>query len=207
MPTESAALDYTRVTDDAAILCRRKDFPRAANVLQRRRPDHRRWRQAFRHVAVTADRGLDGARRSWMEAALREVVGAVPDRWLRGELVVDARALHATLDLGPVLPTWTARDLWRFADDEGIPMEYVARVTPLPHAIGGTIDTAQVILDFRQTASAHRDHAVELARALPVVVIPTALDGAARSALVEVQSHQDATRRWRSLAQRLLGAG
>ena len=63
MTTERLGVDYTRVSDDAAILCKRRDLPRAVNVLQRRESDRQRWRLAFRYVTVTADRTLSGSRR------------------------------------------------------------------------------------------------------------------------------------------------
>lgn len=207
MSADRNDLDYTRITDDASILCRRRDFPRAVNVLQRRAPDRRRWRHAFRHVVTAGDQVLDGARRQWFEAALRELVSHVPDRRLAGELVIDASALDARVDLGPVLPLWTARDLWSHADAVELPMEYLARVTALPRSIRAPIDTARVIHDCRRTAEAHRACANEIGATLPSSAVIDeargALDHASLAALSELRSHQDAARRWRELAHRL----
>ncbi len=209
MTNDRLVLDYTRVSDDASILCRRRDFPRAINVLQRRDADRRRWRQAFHTVVTTGDRALDGGRRSWFEGALREVVGFIPDRRLRGELVLDARAADTSLDLGAVLPAWTARQLWRLADSAHLPMEYIASVTPLPPAIDTPIDTARVILDCRRTAAAHRALAGELGATLPpLAAVREAtgeLDDGGVLTLAEVRAQQDAARRWRELAERLFG--
>jgi hypothetical protein len=200
-------LDFTRITDDAAILCRRRDFPRAVNVLQRRAPDRRRWRHAFRQVVSSGDHVLDGARRQWFEAALRELVVNVSDRRLAGELVIDAAAGACRVDLGPVLPIWTARDLWSHADQVDLPMAYVAQVTELPRSIRAPIDTARVIHDCRRTADAHRVCANEIGAALhPNAVIDEArgeADVRALAALQELRAHQDAARRWRDLAHRL----
>jgi len=202
--------DYTRVSDDAAILCRRRDFPRAVNVLQRRSPDRRRWRQAFRTVAVTADRALEGNRRQWLESALREVVTGMDDRRLAHELCIDAAACDAVLDLGDVLPAWSARDLWRFADAVVLPMEYLAQVTALPRSIDARIDTARVVLDCRRTADAHRRVALELSAGIaPGVLLEDAapsLDRALAARAGQVRAQEDAARRWRDLSQRLLEA-
>ncbi len=156
MTTSRIVIEYTRVSDDAAILCRRKDFPRAVNVLQRRDPDRRRWRLAFRTVAWSGDQGVEGARRNWLEAALKEVVGGVQDRRLRGELAIDAAELGTAWDVGQVLPAYTARDLWRLAEKVDLPMQYLSMVTPLPKSIQAPIQTARVIADCRRTSEAHR---------------------------------------------------
>ncbi|MBI5513251.1 MAG: hypothetical protein HY909_05745 [Deltaproteobacteria bacterium] len=201
--------DYTRVSDEAAILCRRKDFPRAVNVLQRRRSERRRWRHAFRLVTVLGDRALDGARRSWMEGALREVVAQVADTQLQRELVVEARAAQVRFDLGAVLPGWTGRSLWRLADSLEIPMQYVALVTSLPAALTVPLDTAQVVLDFRRTAEAHRVVAAQLGATLPPWAqfqeAKGALDPALKQRLNTVRAQHEASRRWRAFAGRLLG--
>ncbi len=208
MSSPQMVADYTRVSDDAAILCRRRDFPRAVNVLQRRSPDRRRWRQAFRTVAVTADRALDGNRRQWIEGALREVVTAVGDRRLAHELCIDAVALDASLHLGDVLPAWSARDLWRFADAVVLPMEYLAQVTTLPRSIDARIDTARVVLDCRRTADAHRQYAQELSAGLsPGLLLDeaSAVLGSVEAARAQqVRAQEDAARRWRTLSQHLL---
>ncbi len=208
MTTDRPVPDYTRVSDDASILCRRRDFPRAVNVLQRRDPDRRRWRLAFHTVMTTGGQMLDGGRRAWFEGALREVVGYVPDARLRGELVLDARASESSLDLGGILPTWTARQLWRMADDTDLPMEYIVSVTTLPPSINAPIDTARVILDCRRTAVAHRALAGELNATLsPLAAVFEAsgrLDDSARRTLAEVRAQADAAKRWRTLAERLL---
>ncbi|MBL8602789.1 MAG: hypothetical protein JNK72_12775 [Myxococcales bacterium] len=208
MDLERMVMDYTRVSDDAAILCRRRDFPRAVNVLQRRSPDRRRWRQAFRTVAVTADRNaLDPKRRGWVEGALREVVSGVRDKGLQGELVLDAAAYNTQLELGEFIPRWTARELWRQADAVALPMEYLKQVTTLPTSIDAPIHAARVIVDCRRTADAHRALAVELTaaldpRALVDEYLPS-LDRATLSRLEAMRAQQDAARRWRELAQRL----
>jgi hypothetical protein len=208
MSSPQMVVEYTRVSDDAAILCRRRDFPRAVNVLQRRAPDRRRWRQAFRTVAVSADKALEGNRRQWMEGALREVVTAMGDRRLAQELTLDVAACDAVLDLGDVLPAWSARDLWRFADSVVLPMEYLAQVTTLPRAIDARIDTARVVLDCRRTADAHRRIALELSTGLsPDALLdgPAAHLGAAeRARATQVRAQEDAARRWRALSQQLL---
>ena len=200
--------DYTRISDDAAILCRRRDFPRAVNVLQRRAPDRRRWRQAFRSLAVAGDRGLEGTRRRWFEGAIQELVLGVPDGGLRTELALDAAEYDTTWDLAEALPCWSARDLWNLAESVQLPMSYLAQVTTLPRSIRETIHTARVVVDCRRTAEAHRSLALELSQNLS----PTAMidevrghaDAATLSTLGEVRSQQDAARRWRELAHRLL---
>ena len=205
MTQPNYTLDYTRVSDDTAILCRRRDFPRAVNILERRSPDHRRWRQAFQRVVVTADRLLEGPRRRWMEGALQEVVTFVPDRSLRTEIVLDAREHDTRIDLGEVLPRWSARDLWKIADSVELPMEYLATVTSLPRAIDAPIDTARVVLDCRQTSSAHRNLARQIATTLPTLPLPHELDALGLQRLYALRGQQDAADRWRLLSQRLLG--
>lgn len=201
-------VDYTRVSDDAAILCKRRDFPRAVNVLQRRAPDRRRWRAAFRTVSSAADKTLDGPRRNWFEAALREVVSGVGDRGLQGELALDVAAADGRFDLGEVLPRWSARDLWRIADAVYLPMEYLTRVTHLPRSIDASIDTARVVVDFRRTAEAHRSLALELGAAVPATAYIEEASGNCSEGLLrtieEVRAQQDAARRWRELAHRLM---
>ncbi len=203
-------IDYTRVSDDAAILCKRRDFPRAVNVLQRRSPDRRRWRAAFRTVSFAGDKTLDGLRRHWFESALRELVTGVGDRGLQGELALDVAAADGRLDLGEVLPRWSARDLWRIADAVYLPMEYLVQVTRLPRSIDASIDTARVVVDCRRTSEAHRALAVARGASVPAAAY---LDGASSrmpeavmQAVGEVRSQQDAARRWRELAHRLMSA-
>ncbi len=211
MTTPRIVIDYTRVSDDAAILCRRKDFPRAVNVLQRRDPDRRRWRLAFRTVAWSGDQGVEGARRNWLEAALKEVVGGVQDRRLRGELAIDAAELGTAWDVGQVLPAYTARDLWNLAEKVDLPMQYLSMVTPLPKSIQAPIQTARVIADCRRTSEAHR----QIAQRLAIDVPPTAvieevrgtLDQRVAQRLAEMRGQQEAARRWRELAHRLFGNG
>lgn len=208
MADDRLDLDYTRITDDASILCRRRDFPRAVNVLQRRAPDARRWRSAFRRVAASGDQSLDGARRQWFEAALRELVAHVSDRRLAGELAIDVAGAHAHLDLGPVLPLWTARDLWHHAEQLELPMAWVAQVTELPRTIRAPIHTARVVFDCRRTAEAHRARAHEIAQQIPATAIieetRSGVDIGTGEALASLRAHQDAARRWRELAHRLL---
>lgn len=211
MTTQRNVLEYTRVSDDAAILCRRKDFPRAMNVLQRREPDRRRWRLAFRTVAWSGERAVDGARRNWLEGALREVVGGVKDRRLRGELAIDAAELGTTWDVGSVLPAYTARDLWNLAEVVDLPMQYIAMVTPLPKAIAAPIHTARVIADCRRTSEAHREIAQRLALEVPstavIEEVRGTLDSRVAQRLAEMRGQQEAARRWRELAHRLFGSG
>ncbi|MFO0605944.1 MAG: hypothetical protein U0324_22355 [Polyangiales bacterium] len=208
MTTSRIVLDYTRVSDDTAILCRRKDFPRAMNVLQRRAPDRRRWRLAFRQVAWAGDHGVEGAKRAWLDAALREVVHGVGDRRLRSELAIDAAELGTRWDLNAVLPSWSARDLWRLAEDVDLPMQYVTMVTDLPRAISAPIDTARVIADCRRTSEAHRQLALAAGADLPATAVIEevrgALDPNLHAKLAEVRGQQEASRRWRELAHRLL---
>ncbi len=209
MTLAKLVVDYTRVSDDAAILCRRKDFPRAMNVLQRRDPDRRRWRQAFRAVAVAGDRGLDGMRRRWFEGAITELVTGVNDRTLKRELALDAVDCQTAWNLGEALPTWSARDLWGHAETVQLPMAYLAQVTRLPKNIRENIETARVVLDCRRTAEAHRRIALELSGNLA----PTAMieevrgcaDDATLAALQDIRGQQEAARRWRELAHLLLG--
>lgn len=201
--------DYTRVSDDAAILCRRRDFPRAINVLQRRDPDRRRWRLAFKSVCVTGDRTLDGARRQWFVGALSELVHGIDDSRLQGELALDAVSHQTTFRFVDALPKWTARDLWNHAESVYLPMEYITRVTPLPKLISAPIDTARVVVDCRRTAEAHRNLALELGGRLPTTAVIDEARGVASEESVrllqEIRAQQDAARRWRELAHRLFG--
>lgn len=197
-------LDYTRVSEDAAILCKRRDFPRAINVLQRRPADHRRWRQAFRCLAHSAGTVLEGARRNWIRAAIRELVADVPHSWLRGELAVDLRAAGAVFDAPGVLPIWTGRQLWRAAEHEGLPMEYVVRVTSLPASLDAPLDAAQLVIDFRRTEAAHRAQALGFARALGPLADTSALSLDAMLARIQAEAQRDAAQRWRALASRIL---
>lgn len=200
--------DYTRVSEDTAVLCRRADFPRAVNLLQRRAPDHRRWRQALRGVAGTAGRALDGMRRNWMGGALREVLAGVTAPWLQRELILDVHAAGGgDLAPGELLPVWTARGVWHAAEAAGVPMAYVAQVTVLPRAIDAPVDTAQLVTDFRCTARAHREHAAELASRLPMRGPTCALPMDEMLVQLQVDSQRDAAERWRALAQRLLNGG
>jgi hypothetical protein len=208
MTAQQQVVDYTRISDDAAILCRRRDFPRAVNVLQRRDPDRRRWRQAFRSLAVAGDRGLEGSRRRWFEGAIQELVLGVPDTTLRRELALDAVEYDTTWDFAEALPCWSARDLWNLAESVQLPMSYLAQVTTLPRSIRETIHTARVVVDCRRTAEAHRALALELSQSLsPTAMIEEArgsADARTLEALAGVRSQQDAARRWRELGHRLL---
>jgi hypothetical protein len=193
--------DYTRISDDAAILLRRQDFPRALNVLQRRNADGRRWRWAFRKVSQSAAFQLDGARQQWMRSGLEELVTAVRDRPLKRELALDFRVATGCDPAGDLLPQYTARELWRIADSFGLPMEYLSHVTLLPAHIDDAIDTARVILDCRDTAQAHRDEARRLVEGIaPSDAVPLH-DQLAR---IAADAQRDAAARWRALAQRLL---
>lgn len=211
MTTSRIVLDYTRVSDDAAILCRRKDFPRAMNVLQRRAPDRRRWRMAFRTVALSGDVGAEGARRNWLGAAIREVVHGVNDRRLRAELAIDAAELGTRWELDGVLPAWSARDLWTLAERVDIPMQFVQMVTPLPKVISAPIQTARVVADCRRTSEAHRKAALDLGALVPTTAVIEevrgSLDERVAAKLAEMRGHQEAARRWRELAHSLVGSG
>lgn len=192
--------DYTRVSDDAAILVQRMDFPRALNVLQRRAPDHRRWRWAFRRVTSGVNVRLDQSRKRWMQSGLDEIVSNVEDRWLQRELAIDYRTgLGVDTELS-VLPRYTARDLWRIAEQYGLPMEYLAHVTELPRFIDAPIDTTRVVIDCRRTAEAHRDEARNLLAGIaPTETVPLA-DQLQR---IAADAQRDAEARWRALGQRL----
>lgn len=209
MATIAPVSDYTRVSDDAAILCRRRDFPRAINILQRRDPDRRRWRMAFRTVAVTGDRALDGARRRWFEAAIHEVVTGLDDKRLRSELVLDAASCDASLAFPEILPSWNGRELWRLADSVQLPMQYIVKVTRLPQSLAEKINTARVVIDCRRTSDAHRAVALELDATLPPDAFLSEARGAAGESLLatlsSIRAQQDAARRWRELAHRLSG--
>jgi hypothetical protein len=195
--------DYTRVSEDTAILCRRQDFPRAMNVLQRRPPDHRRWRVGLRNVATSAGRVLQGSRRWWLGGAIRELVSEVPNPWLQRELAVDLFATGTGFEPPDLLPHWTARDVWGLADGVGLPMEYVAQVTALPGYIDARVETARLVLDFRRTALAHHEHARRLAAATTKDL--TEVRGYAPwAARVEIDAQRDAAERWRALAMHLL---
>jgi hypothetical protein len=201
-------LEYTRISEDAAILCRRHDFPRAMNVLQRRLPDHRRWRHALRGIAHHSVNALDGARLTWMSGAIRDLLfGSVDSPWLRNEIAVDLHAVAGGFAADGILPEWTARSLWRTADDAGIPMAYIAQVTPLPRAIDDALDTAQVVTDFRRTALAHRQCALELAQTVPTRVMTDALPCDEMLVQLQIESQRDAAARWRALAQSVLLGG
>lgn len=208
MSPENLIVDYTRISDDASILSRRRDFPRAVNLLQRREPDRRRWRQAFRSVAVAGDQCLEGAKRRWFEGAVQELVLGVEDLTLQRELALDGAEFNTSWDLAEALPCWSARDLWNLAESVHLPMSYLAQVTTLPRSIRETIHTARVVVDCRRTAEAHRAAALELSQNLaPTAMIDEArgtADEATLDALVQVRAQQDAARRWRELAHRLL---
>lgn len=208
MTPDNLVIDYTRISDDAAILSRRRDFPRAVNLLQRRDPDRRRWRQAFRSVAVAGDQNLEGARRRWFEGAVQELVMGVDDRSLRRELALDGAEFGTSWDFAEALPCWSARDLWNLAESVHLPMSYLAQVTTLPRSIRETIHTARVVVDCRRTAEAHRASALELSQLLPATAMIDeargTADGATLDALLQVRAQQDAARRWRELAHRLL---
>lgn len=208
MTPQNPVVDYTRISDDAAILCRRRDFPRAVNILQRRDPDRRRWRQAFRSLAVAGDRGLEGTRRRWFEGAIQELVLGVTDGGLRRELALDAVEYDTSWDFAEALPCWSARDLWNLAESVQLPMSYLAQVTTLPRSIRETIHTARVVVDCRRTAEAHRTLALELSQSLsPTAMIDEvrgSADAVTLTTLGNVRSQQDAARRWRELAHRLL---
>lgn len=203
--TPAVGIDYSRVSEASAILCRRHDFPRAMNVLQRRVPDHRRWRLAFRGLTRTAVSALDGARRTWMIDAVRDLVTQPElNPWLRSELAVD---LHGSGDfeVKGLLPEWTARDLWSLAEREGIPMQYVSRVTTLPRAIDDAVDTARLVIDFRETAMAHRRAAIDLQRDLDTrAITEDAIPFDDMLVRLQLESQRDAAERWRGLSRRLL---
>jgi hypothetical protein len=201
LPVASTVLgDYTRISDDASILVQRMDFPRALNVLQRRAPDHRRWRWAFRRVTAGVSTRLDQSRKRWMQSGLDELVSAVDDRWLKRELAIDYRtALGVDSELC-ALPRYSARDLWRIAELYGLPMEYLAHVTELPRFIDAPIDTSRVVIDCRRTAEAHRDEARRLLTGIaPTDCVPLA-DQLQR---IAADAQRDAEARWRALGQRL----
>lgn len=203
--TATAGIEYTRVNEDASILCRRQDFPRALNILQRRAPDHRRWRAAFRGVAKNAVFALDGSRKQWMVEAVSDLVTQTHMHpWLRAELAVD---LHGSggFELPGVLPEWTARDVWSLADREGLPMQYIKQVTSLPSSIDDRVDTAQLVVDFREVALAHQRTARALHDSL-------SLRGQTEDAVpmddmlvrLQIEGQRDASERWRGLSRRLL---
>jgi hypothetical protein len=199
--TTTPLVDYTRISDDAAILLKRQDFPRALNVLQRRAPDPRRWRWAFRRVSQHSESQLEGARQRWIRGGLDELVSGVDDGALQRELAVDFRIATGVDATGDLLPKYTARELWRMADGFGLPMEYIAHVTALPQHIDAPIDTARVVVDCRTTANAHRDEARRLVEGIaPTDAVPLQ-DQLAR---VAADAQRDAAARWRALAQRLL---
>ncbi len=199
--TTTPLAEYTRISDDAAILLRRQDFPRALNVLQRRAPDPRRWRWAFRKVSQSSSFQLEGAKQQWMKSGLDELVTGVHDDPLKRELALDYRIATGTDASGFILPVYTARELWRLADGFGLPMEYLSHVTALPRHIDEPVDTARVIIDFRETANAHREEAKRLVQGIaPSDAVPLA-DQLAR---VAADAQRDASARWRALAQRLL---
>jgi hypothetical protein len=198
-------MDYTRVSEASAILCMREDFPRALNVLQRRMPDHRRWRLAFRGVTRRAVGSLGGARRQWMIDAVRDLVTQdAMHPWLRAELAVD---LHGSGDfeVQGLLPEWTAREVWSLADSEGLPMQYVSQVTALPRRIDDAVDTARLVIDFRQTAMAHRNAAIDLQSTLNTrAQTEDALPLDDMLLRLQIDSQRDAAERWRGLSRRLL---
>jgi hypothetical protein len=137
-----------------------------------------------------------------MNAAVRELVSEVTDPRLRAELAVDLRACGSPFDAQSLLPSWTARSLWRAAEAEHLPMEYVVRVTELPRSIDAPLDTAALVVDFRRTSMAHRDCAAALA-----IYACVDDDAAARppsAERIELDAHREAARRWRALAQRVL---
>ncbi len=193
--------DYTRVSDDANILVQRMDFPRALNILQRRAPDHRRWRWAFRRITSGVNVRLDQSRKRWMQGGLDELVSLVDDRWLQRELAIDYRTgLGVDTELC-ALPRYSARDLWRIAEQYGLPMEYLSHVTTLPKFIDAPIDTSRVVIDCRRTAEAHRDQARQmLAGIAPSESVPL-VDQLQR---VAADAQRDAEARWRALGQRLV---
>jgi hypothetical protein len=204
MTTQRIVIDYTRVSDDTAILCRRKDFPRAMNLIQRRDPDRRRWRLAFRHVAWSGETGVDGARRNWLQAALGEVVHGVRDKKLRGELAVDAAELNTTWNFDEALPRYNARDLWNFAEKVDLPMQYIAMVTDLPKSIIAPVNTARVIADCRRTSETHRQAALTLGKEVPTTAVIEEVRGTLNQQIAErlheMRAQQEAARRWRELA-------
>ena len=199
--TTTPLADYTRISDDAAILLRRQDFPRALNVLQRRVPDARRWRWAFRKVSQHSTQHLDGAKQSWIRAGLNELVTGVGEDALKRELALDYRVMTGMDAAGHILPKYTARELWRIAENFGLPMEYLSHVTLLPSHIDAAVDTARVIIDCRDTAHAHREEAKRLVAGIaPSDTVPLA-DQLAR---VAADAQRDASARWQALAQRLI---
>jgi hypothetical protein len=200
--TTTPMADYTRISDDAAILLRRQDFPRALNVLQRRAPDPRRWRWAFRKVSQCSSFQLDGAKQQWMRSGLDELVTGIGDDPLKRELALDYRIATGRNASGHILPFYTARELWRLAEGFGLPMEYLTHVTELPKHIDDSVDTARVIIDCRDTANAHREEAKRLVQGIaPSDCVPLA-DQLAR---VAADAQRDASARWQALAQRLIG--
>lgn len=199
--TSSPIADYTRISDDAAILLKRQDFPKALNVLQRRAPDARRWRWAFRKVSQSSEHQLIGSKQQWMRSGLEELVSAVGDDPLKRELALDYRIATGANPTGFILPMYTARELWRIAESFGLPMEYLSHVTLLPRHIDEAVDTARVIIDCRDTAQAHRDEARRLVEGIaPIDAVPLH-DQLAR---VAADAQRDAAARWRALAQRLI---
>ena len=87
-------------------------------------------------------------------------------------------------------------------------MQYLTMVTDLPRTISAPIDTARVIADCRKTSEAHRQLAVAASAQVPAsAVIEEArgtLGAAAAERLHAWRGQQEASRRWRELAHRLL---
>ena len=144
----------------------------------------------------------------WAALAIVGLEMMLSDGGLRTELALDAVEYDTSWDFAEALPCWSARDLWNLAESVQLPMSYLAQVTTLPRSIRETIHTARVVVDCRRTAEAHRSLALELSQNLS----PTAMidevrghaDASTLSTLGEVRSQQDAARRWRELAHRLL---
>lgn len=198
-------MEYTRVSEDTAILLLRNDFPRAVNVLQRRAPDLRRWRTGFRCLASRSNQNLEGTRRRWVEGALSELLDAVDQPWIRNELVYELHSVAPEFGGLAELPVWTARSLWRTAEEVGLPMEYLVRVTELPKRIDEPLQTARVIRDFRAVSQAHRRNARQLSVGLRAQAsLEEALPMEDMLQRVQVEAQTDAAERWRRLANRLL---
>src|SRR5687768_5861950 len=195
-------LPGARVTDAVDWYRRRGDARRSVKIVRARQPERFRWRMAVAGCSVEAALRL-GRDRLVIEEPIRELILDLDDRFLRREVVLDARKVGVDLDRGEVLPFRTMGDLRRIAFLVGTEVGHVARHLPLPGDFSAPIDVAGAVLVGRAYAEAHRKRAQSLWLQLPDPDGPERYRLHHRIMDERARTDADLSRRWAALAKAL----
>ncbi len=193
-----------RVTDAVVFFQRRGELRRAVRTVRDRDPERFRWRAAVGRLTSSAGRmrGLDRMR---VEEPIREVVLDTTDRFLRREVVLDARRANVDLDRGEVLPRHRMGDLRRMAFLTGADVRVIERFVALPVDFEAPIDTAGVVLVGRALADQHRRRAQRLWLELPDPDGPDTFRLHHQYMAQRADRDADLAHRWTALTRAILG--